>query len=129
SMFAEHVVSDSHRRNLQRTLNDGPVGRTTLTAEIRQEGGSKGILARVDLIGNYVVPERNVVKPEEVSVRHTQDGSHGQRGNPLMEVNSPRSGMAQDARRRGAEPPEVDMQVDDGGAEDDDDDVSIMSLD
>ncbi|KAF4697272.1 hypothetical protein FOZ60_009894 [Perkinsus olseni] len=129
SMFAEHVVSDSHRRNLQRTLNDGPLGRTTLTAEIRQEGGSKGVLARVDLIGNYVVPERNVVKPEEISIRHTQDGSHGQRGNPPMEVNSPRSGMAQNARRRGAEPPEVDMQVDDGGAEDDDDDVSIMSLD
>lgn len=56
-MFAEHIVSDNHRKTLQRVLNEGPTVRA-LTAEIRQDSGSKPVLARVDLIGNYVVPER-----------------------------------------------------------------------
>ncbi|EER19852.1 hypothetical protein Pmar_PMAR006744 [Perkinsus marinus ATCC 50983] len=128
-MFAEHIVSDNHRKTLQRVLNEGPTVRA-LTAEIRQDSGSKAVLARVDLIGNYVVPERNVVKMEEVAVRESElVVSHPQGRSSSMEVDSPRCGIPSDVRKSKVEPPIVDTEADeDDDDEDDDDDVSIMSL-
>ncbi|KAF4673975.1 hypothetical protein FOL47_009893 [Perkinsus chesapeaki] len=122
-VFAGHVVGDDHRKRLQRTLNERPSGRI-LTAEIRLTDGGQPLVARVDLIGNNVIPEKNVPALKRENLNAGWERVEKPVGVSGAEI-SRKVGMPEEGRRSQFNAPVVEVQEED----DDDDDVSIMSLD